>query len=228
MNNSAFSQEKNSVLQLTDYLEYAHRIKTLVNYTVYLDHEKAFDKVSHTILLSKLRKFGLDASFLELLSSYYLKDRIQNIKIDNHVSDSVNIGSGVPQGSVLGPLLFILFINDLPSIFLDCTPWLFANDLKLLFNSLNFHNDSARLSNWNVSDGMIANSSKTKCLPFAGKPAVLLIASESLENVKRHKNLSLFIASDLKWPSHEQILLNKARKAAFFSLRYRIPFNTPS
>ena len=81
-------------------------MKTLVASTVYLDYEKAFDKVSHTILLSKLRKFGLDESFLELLSSY-LKDRIQNVKIDNHVSNSVNIASGVPQGSVLGPLFFI-------------------------------------------------------------------------------------------------------------------------
>ena len=151
-------------------------------WTVYLDYEKAFDKVPHSILLRKLRKFGLDESFLELLSSY-LKDRIQNVKIDNHVSDSVIIASGVPQGSVLGPLFFILFINDLPSIFLDCIPWLFADDLKLLrFNSLNFHNDLARLSNWDVSNGMIANSSKTKCLPFAGKPA-LLNAFESLENV---------------------------------------------
>ena len=133
---------------------------TLITYTVYLDYEKAFHKVPHTILLSKLRKFGLDECFLELLSSY-LKDRIQNVKIDNHVSDSVNIASGVPQGSVLGPLFFILFLNDLPSIFLDCIPWLFADDLKLLSNSLNIHNDLARLSNWNVSNGMIANSSKT-------------------------------------------------------------------
>ena len=73
---------------------------------------------------------------------------------------------------------------------------------------------------------MIAISSKTKCLPFAGKPAVLLNASESLENVKLHKDLGVFIASDLKWPGHVQIQLNKARKA-LFSLRYRILF-TPS
>ena len=98
-----FRSRKNSVLQLTDYLEYAHRMKTLVTYTVYLDYEKAFGKVSHTILLSNLRKFGLGESFLQLLSSY-LNDRIQNVEIDNHVSDSGNIASGVPQGSVLGHL----------------------------------------------------------------------------------------------------------------------------
>ena len=70
---------------------------------------------------------------------------------------------------------------------------------------------------------MIANSCKTKCLPFAGKQAVLLNASESLEIVKLHKDLGVFLASDLKWPSHVQIQLNKARKA-FFSPRYWIPF----
>ena len=74
---------------------------------------------------------------------------------------------------------------------------------------------------------MITNSSKTKSLPSAGKSAVLLKVSESLENVKLHKDLGIFIARDLKWPSHVQIQLNKARKA-FFSPRYRIPSNTPS
>ena len=69
-----FQSRKNSVLQLIDYLEYAHGMKTLITYTVYLDYEKAFDKVPHTILLSKLRKIGLDESFFELLSSYQRSD----------------------------------------------------------------------------------------------------------------------------------------------------------
>ena len=192
-----FRSRKNSVLQLIDYLEYAHRMKTLVTYTVYLEYEKAFDKFSHTILLSKLCKFSLNENFLELPSSY-LKDQIQNVESDNHVSDSVNISSGVPQGSVLGHLFLIHIICDLHSIFLDCIPWLFVEDLKLLFISFNFHNDFARLSNWNVESSMIANSSKTKCVPFTSKPAVLLNAYESLENVKFYKDLGIFIDSDLK------------------------------
>ena len=122
---------------------------------------------------------------------------------------------------------FSFFINDLPSIFLDSIPWLFADDLKLLFNSLNFHVDLARLSNWNIMNGMIANQIKTKCLPLAGKLVVYLNSPQPLEKVQLHKDLGNFIAGDLECPNHVEIQLAKARKA-FYSLKYRIPFNTPS
>ena len=135
----------------------------------------------HSILLSKLTGFGLDSDFISLLQSY-LSGRIQHVKIENFISDAVYVVSGVPQGSVLGPLLFLLFINDLPSIFLDSIPWLFADDLKVLFMSLNFQNDLSRLWNWNIANGMVANLGKTKYLAIKGHP-IVYFGSTQLKNV---------------------------------------------
>ena len=220
-----FQSRKSSVLQLIDFIENIHRHKHSCTFAFYLDFEKAFDKVPHSILLSKLTGFGLDSDFISLLQSY-LSGRIQHVKIENFISDAVYVVSGVPQGSVLGPLLFLLFINDLPSIFLDSIPWLFADDLKVLFMSLNFQNDLSRLWNWNIANGMVANLGKTKYLAIKGHP-IVYFGSTQLKNVILQKDLGLYIANDLKWVSHVGIKLATARRA-FYLLKSRIPFNTPS
>ena len=162
-----FQSRKNAVLQLIDYLETLYRNKSSTLFSVYLDYEKAFDKVPHKILLSKLKLFGFDSELL-LLFETYLNGRTQVVNVNGYFSEHLSVPSGVPQGSVLGPFFFLIFINDLPSIFLDAMIWLFADDLKLLFSSLNFHNDLTRLYNWNLSNGMIANLGKTNCLNFRG------------------------------------------------------------
>ena len=107
---------------------------------MYLDYAKAFDKVPFEVLLRKLRLFGLDENFLHLINSY-LSDRQQIVIVQNQMSRQLPVLSDVPQGSVLGPLLFLIFINDMPSTFLDAIVWLFADDLKLLFDSLDFESD---------------------------------------------------------------------------------------
>ena len=156
-----FQAKRGAVLQLLDYLETIYRHSSSILFAVYLDYAKAFDKVPYAVLLKKLHTFGMDLNFISLMRSYLL-DRTQKASAQGQLSNALPVLSGVPQGSVLGPLLFLLFINDLPAIFLDAIPWLFADDLKLLFNTANFHDDSARLHNWNLSKGMLANTAKTK------------------------------------------------------------------
>ena len=117
------------------------------------------------VLLSKLSRFWLVDEFLELLSSYVkYRPQLLNFCGYGNLSKTISLISGVVHGSVLDPLLFLKFTNDLPAIFLELIRWLFADDLMLLFRSLNIENDIARLAIWNFSNGLIANVEKTKCL----------------------------------------------------------------
>ena len=96
---------------------------------IYLDISKAFDSVSHSYLLSKLHNFNISGSLWFWLQ-VYLSTRFQFVSINNCYSDLLSVESGVPQGSILGPLLFIMFMNDLPNSITDSEALLFADDTK--------------------------------------------------------------------------------------------------
>ena len=190
-------------------------------FSLFFYYEKAFDKVPHSILLRKLSLY-LDFDFCSLFESYHM-NRYQYV----HVIDLIPCVSGVPRGPVFGPFLFWIFVNDLPSIFLDCMVWLFADDSKLLFSNLDFHDDLCRLYSWNLVKGIIVNSVKTKCIHFTGTAQITFPPDLLLENVNSHKDLGVYIGYDLKWNITLQKKLHKARRS-FFALKSKVPFNTTS
>ncbi|CAB4042195.1 Hypothetical predicted protein, partial [Paramuricea clavata] len=112
----------------------------LINGVVFIDLKKAFDTIDHQIILQKLNNYGIDEnSLIPGFIPAYLTDRTQKCRVNGQLSDSVPVACGVPQGSSLGPLLFLIYINDLPNCLDHTTARMFADD-----TSISYASDSAK------------------------------------------------------------------------------------
>ena len=136
---------------------------------IYLDFRKAFDSVPHDKLLMKLWNMGISGDLWMWFRSY-LNGRQQVVSINNHLSEPLPVHSGVPQGSILGPLLFLIFINELPTIVQSTKLLLFADDTKCYSaSSLNgpalLQADVDHLYRWSISN-ISFNTSKSAFLRF--------------------------------------------------------------
>ena len=120
--------------------------KKYISSIVSIDLKKAFDTINHDILLNKLSNYGFRDVTLDFFSSY-LNDRKQKTVYFNNESDIKNINYGVPQGSVLGPILFILFMNDLHLFSNKCSIILFADDTNIIFKNKNINNLNSLVTN---------------------------------------------------------------------------------
>ena len=183
-----------------------------------LDFSKAFDKVPHQRLLSKLSAYGIDGNLLAWFSSF-LSNRIQRVVCDGEVSDSKQVLSGVPQGTVLGPLLFLLYVNDIPTN-INSTIRLFADDC-LVYRKTNNHSDQQvlqddlnKLEQWQNKWQMNFNPSKCHILTISPKKCynspTYTLCNQPLKQVDSHPYLGVEIDNKLRWDKHIDNITNKA------------------
>ena len=179
---------------------------------LYLDFSKAFDSVPHNLLLYKLNQYGINGSLLNWFWSY-LMGRRQRVVIESSSSDWLPVVSGDPQGSILGPFLFLLYINDLPSIVSpESNLALFADDskcfrsIKPLDDCLEFQNDVSAIKSWGDSWGMQFNSSKCKILRITrslhSHSYPYYMGDNLINPVNVYRDLGFMVASDLTWKVH--------------------------
>ena len=149
--------------------------------SICFDVRKAFDSVSHQILLSKLGKLGFDSAFFNLFNAY-LTNRSQRVKINQSLSSPLSVTSRVPQGSVLGPLLFIIFVNDIADDVANSCFYAFADDLKI-FSTSSFslvQEDINSLFNWCNLNGLHFHPSIRKAVNFGGHDSAKLFSRVGL------------------------------------------------
>jgi hypothetical protein len=148
-----------------------------VTAVVYLDMSKAFDSVNHEILLNKRKAIGLSPSAVSWFRSY-LTHRFQAVRINSTLSDALPVAYGVPQGRVLGALLFNIYVNDLPTVMKSCKSECYVDDSKLLLSFAVSHLETAkdlilsdleRVHNWCFDNVLLLNPDKIKLMVFGSR-----------------------------------------------------------
>ena len=205
---------------------------------VYMDFQKAFDTVPHGRLMIKLESYGFDNPVLGWIRSF-LEHRSQSVVINNSASTSVPVRSGVPQGSVLGPLLFVVYINDLPEN-ITSNIYLFADDTKIFQNirsdedRQSIQNDLIKLQNWSDTWLLTFHPDKCKYMTVgnndSGQERYYLTTREGnrhhLQKVEQEKDIGVIIDSKLTFEAHINEKVNKANKMAGV-IRRAFQFLTP-
>ena len=196
----------------------------------YMDFRKAFDTVPHQRLLTKLKGYNIKGPILNWITSF-LNNRFQFVKINNSVSESLKVTSGVPQGSVLGPTLFIYFINDLPKVVHNAKIKIFADDTKV-YNSVNDPENVNHLQKaidelhlWTQEWLLKFNKEKCKILHL-GKNNLknnYFVGTHNervlLEETCLEKDLGIYIDPDLNFKKHIKNIVKKASYSSYKILK---------
>ena len=215
-----------AAMELTDKILKAIDDKN-ISLAIFMDLSKAFDTLDHGILINKLAHYGIHGTTLQWFTSY-LTDRNQYVEIDGVTSNILPLSTGVPQGSILGPLLFLICMNDIPY----CTEYfnfiLYADDTTLSstiqISSLSprdLNTELAKVFDWLAVNKLSLNVRKTKYVIFhainkkiQGVVPNLEINRIPLERVQNFNFLGLLLNENMSWKPHTDLLSNKLAKCA--------------
>ena len=226
-----FMKRRSTILQLlelTDRVYHALYSNKLSHVEiVFLDFAKAFDKVDHSVLTRKLWQWGFGGELFAVLKDY-LRNKRQRVKLNGVLSDCLEVTSGVPQGSLLGPLLFLLFINDLPDCVREALPGLFADDVELFVAYENDTEDPVvddlfRLKTWADENKMMFSADKCKSLVLKCSRDAPGHHRENLpitlHSAQKEKYLGVTITSSFSWSPHIKERCGKAMQSFFLIKR---------
>jgi hypothetical protein len=194
------------------YNNFENRNLTLVTF---MDISKAFDTISHSLLLSKLQDYGINGIANDIFKSYLL-NRKQTVKINGKFSQERSIHRGVPQGSVLGPILFVLYMNDFPNALIGSTT-LYADDATILtthhdLDSLkaecNINMNNAQ--RWLTENDLVLNESKTVNIMFSLNKNIT-----NMNSINNTKYLGIYIDNSLTWNNHIDKIISRLSKSVF-------------
>lgn len=201
----------------------------------FIDFKKCFDTIDYPILLFKLTKYGINNTEHKWFQSF-LAGRKQQVRQNNKLSSQLNTTIGVPQGSALGPLLFLLYINDLPTAVTSSSIHLFADDTTIYFShsdpeiiQRSLQHDIDKVNNWFKANKLTINTNKTKSMLINHNhnplSINLSINNENIKQASSHKLLGLYIDQNLKWDVHIAALRKKlSPKLGLLSrLRHKLP-----
>ena len=225
---------ESALIDFTDYIYKGLTEKSNIG-AIFMDLSKAFDVMSHDILRSKLEHYGFRGTFLSFLMSF-LKDRKYFVSANGYQSDTKTSNIGVPQGSTLGPLLFLLYINDI----INCSALLkfilFADDTTIMFKSkcIDYLNyilkiETNKVIKWFSANKLVINLSKTHTMLFSNKRGnhklTINILNTNLDEKEVVTFLGVEIDNKLTWKNHIHHICNKISKsiAILRILKYSFP-----
>ena len=211
-----------ALLKLTDFVHKGLTLKQNVG-TIFMDLSKAFDSMNHDILESKLEHYGFRGNVLKFLMSF-VRNTTYFVNVNGLNSDKIIINNGIAQGSILGPIFFILFINDMKACSILLKFIQFADDTTLMFSSNSFmhlqntlESEAIKVTEWLERNRLVLNLSKTNLMLFSYKRnnPKLSIKINDIEIAEKSETTFLGVQLDnkLTWKSHVTHICSKISKS---------------